>query len=43
VQTLGPLKRIVKGSESVPAMKLEARSNEPGCTDLVLRQIDPAH
>ena len=30
VQALGPLKRAVAGSESVPAMKLELRSEDTG-------------
>ncbi len=36
VQTLGPLKRAVAGSASVPAMKLELRSEDTG--DVVLHQ-----
>ena len=35
-QTLGPLKHVVAGSQTVPAMKLEVRANESG--DLILRQ-----
>jgi hypothetical protein len=41
VQTLGPLKRVVSGSQIVTAMKLEVRSNESGSADLVLRQAGP--
>jgi len=40
-QTLGPLKRVVTGYRAVTAMTLEVRSNEPGSTDLVLRQSSP--
>ncbi len=36
VQALGPLKRAVAGSHSVPAMKLELRSDDTG--DVVLHQ-----
>ena len=36
VQTLGPLKRVVSGSQTVTAMKLEVRSNESRSADLVL-------
>lgn len=39
-QTLGPLKRVVTGSETSPAMKLEVRANESGDGDLILRQAD---
>jgi len=38
VQTLGPLKRVVAGSQSIAALKLEVRSNESGSAELVLRQ-----
>jgi YVTN family beta-propeller protein len=37
-QTLGPLKKIVTGSTTAPAMKLEVRSGEKGDGDLILQQ-----
>jgi YVTN family beta-propeller protein len=40
-QTLGPLKRVVESSQTARAMKLEVRSNEPGSSELVLRQKEP--
>ena len=39
-QTLGPLKKIVTGSATVPAMKLEVRSGEKGDGNLILQQTD---
>jgi hypothetical protein len=38
VQTLGPLKHAVTGSQTTPAMKLELRSIDSG--DLVLQQAE---
>ena len=40
VQTLGPLKQIVSGSENTPALKLEVRSNESGDGNIVLQQAE---
>jgi YVTN family beta-propeller protein len=41
VQTLGPLKRVVAGSATVAALKLEVRSDETGLSGLVLQQSKP--
>jgi len=41
-QTLGPLKRVIAPSQTVPAMKLEVRSNESGDGDLILEQATAA-
>jgi hypothetical protein len=42
IQTLGPLKRVVSASQSAAGtMRLELRSNEPGSSELVLRQAGP--
>jgi YVTN family beta-propeller protein len=40
-QTLGPLKRVVAGSETVAARKLEVRSDQSGPAGLVLQQSKP--
>ena len=39
-QTLGPLKRVVTGSQTSPAMKLEVRANEGGDGDVILQQAN---
>jgi YVTN family beta-propeller protein len=39
-QTLGPLKRLVTPSQTIPAMKLEVRSDENGADALILQQED---
>lgn len=41
VQTLGPLKRVIAGSQTATQMKLEVRSNASGAADVVLRQAGP--
>jgi YVTN family beta-propeller protein len=41
VQTLGPLKRVIAGSQAVAARTLEVRSEESGADVLVLRQAAP--
>jgi hypothetical protein len=42
VQTLGPLKHVVSGSQTVTELTLEVRSDETGADSLVLRQARPA-
>jgi YVTN family beta-propeller protein len=39
MQTLGPLKRVISGSQTVTAMQLEVRSDDSGAAGLVLRQV----
>ena len=39
-QTLGPLKKVVTGSTTTPAMKLEVRAGENGDGNLILQQAD---